>query len=295
MQTTERAIHSATPHVRPRQPYSNDACAAEFARADPERRVQAGGPHVRAAAGRAPRRLAHAASAGPGLARARGPAARAARRRICRPRVHPGRHPRRDRDPRRARGHRCPVRRRARSQPPRPARAAHDQRIGRAAGAPGRLRIVRALRGAQRGLPRAADEDGGQPAARAHARRRPVAAVRQSRARWSSSTPSFPSRARSLSLPTVTTSVWSRRSLSAREPAPTGSRASTLACRSPTSRSCSRIGACSRRFRERRLLALGPRELTPERDRAGLTRGERTLLPRLDVVLPPARARPAPP
>src|ERR1700733_1082719 len=56
----------------PRQPHPDDARAVRPARADPERRVQARGPDVRAAPGAAARRLAHAAAARARLARARG-------------------------------------------------------------------------------------------------------------------------------------------------------------------------------------------------------------------------------
>ena len=138
----------------------------------------------------------------------------------------------RDRAPRRTRGHRLPVRRRAGSEPPRSARAAGDQRAGRAARAPRRLRVVRALHRAQRRVPRAPDQDGAQPAARAHARHRPVPAVRDLPTRSCSSTPSCPSRARSWSSPTGSICGWSRRSPPGRAPGPTTSRASTPACRS---------------------------------------------------------------
>ena len=59
-------------------------------------------------------------------------------------RVHPGRHARRDRAARRARGHGGALRRRARRDPPRPPRAARDQRRRSSrCVALGRLRVVR--------------------------------------------------------------------------------------------------------------------------------------------------------
>ena len=73
----------------------------------------------RAAARGAARRVAHAAAARACQARARGPAAQPLGRRLRGAGVHAGRHPRRDRAARRARGHGGAIRRRARRHAPR--------------------------------------------------------------------------------------------------------------------------------------------------------------------------------
>ena len=132
---------------------------------------------------------------------------------------------RRDRAARRARGHGRSLRRRARA----PA-AATCARCARSTSTIEPL-VHRAdyesferYVDAQRALPRAPAEDGAQPAARARARRGPVAAVRRARARSFSSRPSCPSRARSWSSPTAITWGWSRRSSTAQ-----GARAESLA------------------------------------------------------------------
>ena len=158
-----------------------------------------GGERVsESAARRTPRRLAHAAAAGAGPARARGPAR--GRRRVAASRsrlVHARGGHRRDRPARRARGRRGPAGRRARARP-----ATGSRRCTAASpsstpsSGPDRPddRGVRALRGAQRALPHAAAGTGGQPRAGAALRSGCWRCPSPRRARSCACRPSCPSR-----------------------------------------------------------------------------------------------------